>query len=91
MTLKERWHNLEIVAAVKIKTGLSLRRLSESHELHHSTLQQALHRSYPKAEKIIAEAIGVPVQTLWPDRFDQNGARLDNRKKSQAKTGGIRK
>ena len=32
-------------------------------------ISQALHRSYPKAERILAEAVGVPPEVIWPSRY----------------------
>ncbi|WP_102798761.1 helix-turn-helix domain-containing protein [Bowmanella denitrificans] len=69
------WHNADIVAAVKKATGMSLRKLSESKALGPGTLQQALHRPYPKAERIIADAIGEQPQTIWPSRYNKSGPR----------------
>lgn len=63
------WHPADIKAALE-KAGWSLRRLS----LHHgyadaSTLKVALHRKYPKAQRLIAEAIGEDPATIWPSRY----------------------
>jgi Ner family transcriptional regulator len=33
------------------------------------TLQQALRRRYPAAQEIIAAAIGVNAEEIWPDRY----------------------
>lgn len=68
------WHPADIKAALE-KAGWSLRRLS----LHHgykspTTLKEALHRRYPKAERLIAEAIGVDPATIWPSRYAQDSA-----------------
>lgn len=66
------WHRADIVAALH-KKGWSLRKLAEAHNIHPSTLKSALDKSYPKSEKIIAAAIGVPAETIWAKRFsDRN-------------------
>ncbi|MCD1597899.1 helix-turn-helix domain-containing protein [Rheinheimera aquimaris] len=67
------WHNANIIAQLKIKTGKSLRQLSEECGLSPKTLGQALQRPYPKAERIIAAAIGVDPQTIWPSRYNSEG------------------
>lgn len=34
----------------------------------------ALHRPWPKAERIIAEFIGVSAREIWPSRYHHDGA-----------------
>lgn len=65
------WHRADIVAALH-KQGLSLSRLSVAAGLSASTLRNALRAPYPRAEQIIAEAIGVPAHEIWPSRYPQN-------------------
>ncbi|HHR6443363.1 TPA: helix-turn-helix domain-containing protein [Providencia alcalifaciens] len=65
------WHRADIVAALH-KQGLSLSRLSVAAGLSASTLRNALRAPYPRAEQIIAEAIGVPANEIWPSRYPQN-------------------
>ncbi|MCO6524082.1 MAG: helix-turn-helix domain-containing protein, partial [Candidatus Schmidhempelia sp.] len=36
-----------------------------------STLSNAFAHSWPKAEKIIAEVIGVPPCDIWPSRYNK--------------------
>lgn len=66
----EDWHRADIVAAVK-KQGWSLRRLSKGAGLSEGTLKSALDRPYPKAERIIAAAIGVQPEAIWPSRYEK--------------------
>lgn len=66
---QEDWHRADIVAALH-KQGWSLRRLS----LHHGyksagALKNALDRPWPKGERIIAEVIGLPPESIWPTRY----------------------
>lgn len=68
------WHPADIKAALE-KAGWSLRRLS----LHHgyasgTTLKNALHERWPKAQRLIAEAIGVAPETIWPSRYPEHNA-----------------
>jgi len=79
---KKDWHPADIVAAIR-KAGWSLRKLS----LHHgyadaSTLSKAIERPWPKGQKLIADAIGVPPEKIWPSRYEQNStpARANARK-----------
>jgi Ner family transcriptional regulator len=63
------WHRADIVAALR-KTGWSLRKLSAHHGYASpSTLTHALDRPWPKGEKLIAAAIGVALELIWPTRY----------------------
>jgi len=64
----EDWHPADIVAALR-KAGWSVRRLSAHHGYHPKTLNAAIDRPWPKGERYIAEAIGVPPETIWAARF----------------------
>lgn len=62
------WHRADVIAALH-KQGWSLRQLAIAHNIHPSTLKSALEKSYPKSERIIASAIGVRPEEIWPTRF----------------------
>lgn len=62
------WHRADIVSALH-KKGWSLASLSREVGLSARTLNGALNRSYPKAERIIAEVIGVAPEAIWPERY----------------------
>ena len=62
------WHRADIVAALH-KQGLSLSQLSLAAGLSASTLRTALRAPYPRAERIIAQAIGIPASEIWPSRY----------------------
>lgn len=62
------WHNADIIASLK-KAGTNMSALSEKHGLSRGCLRNALYRSYPKAERIIAGAIGVAPADIWPSRY----------------------
>ncbi|MEQ6292576.1 transcriptional regulator [Vogesella sp. GCM10023246] len=66
----EDWHRADVVACLR-KKGWSLRQLSKEAGLGESTLKTALDRPYPKAERIIAAAIGVTPETIWPTRYEK--------------------
>ncbi|EMX8695952.1 helix-turn-helix domain-containing protein [Klebsiella michiganensis] len=61
-------HRADIVAALH-KKNLTLSQLGRQHNLSPYTLKNALDKPYPKAEKIIAEAIGAKPQDIWPERY----------------------
>ena len=66
------WHKADILAAVK-KTGSSVTKLSRLNNLSDSVVAQALLKPYPKSERIIANHLGVAVQTIWPSRYHPDG------------------
>lgn len=63
------WHRADIVCALR-KAGWSLRGLSKHYGYASpNTLTVALDRPWPKGEKLIAEAIGVTPESIWPSRY----------------------
>ena len=64
----KNWHRADIVAALK-KKGWSLRALSMEAGLSTNTLRSALAAPYLKGERIIAAAIGVKPEEIWPERY----------------------
>lgn len=69
------WHRADIVAALW-KKGTTVRRLSVQHGYASGSLRHALAGISPRAERIIADAIGVPPQQIWPSRYDEQGHTL---------------
>ncbi|KPV39515.1 hypothetical protein AN478_10185 [Thiohalorhabdus denitrificans] len=59
------WDPADIVAALH-KAGWSLRRLSFAHGYRSDALKHALRRPYPRAERLIAETLGLEPRDLWP-------------------------
>lgn len=65
------WHREDVIAALH-KAGWSLRQLSFQHGYSSgSSLKNALDKPWPKGERIIADAIGVPAEEIWPERFEK--------------------
>lgn len=62
------WHRADIVAALH-KQGLSLAQLSRDQGLGSRTLNNALSQHYPKAERLIAAALGMLPEQIWPSRY----------------------
>ncbi len=62
------WHQADIGAALK-KRGTNMSALSEANGYSRNGLRNALYRPYPKAERIIAKAIGVEPKDIWPTRY----------------------
>lgn len=69
----EDWHPAQVVAALRIR-GFSLRQLALLNGYGNpNSLTSALRRPYPLAEGIIAEAIGVAPNEIWPTRYGADG------------------
>lgn len=66
--MQQDWHPADIIAGLK-KRGTSLAALSRQAGLASSTLANALNRRWPKGERLIAEALGVAPEQIWPSRY----------------------
>ncbi|TAK48758.1 MAG: transcriptional regulator [Xanthobacteraceae bacterium] len=67
------WHRADIKAALE-KRGLSLARLARLNGYGRTSTAAALHFPWPKMERLIAGAIGVAPQSIWPSRYHDDGA-----------------
>lgn len=69
----QNWHNADIIASLK-KRGTSLAALSRQSGLSSSTLANALTRPWPKGELLIAQALNISPEIIWPERYiDEKG------------------
>ena len=62
------WHRADVVAALH-KRGWSVASLAKAHGLSPSTLRSALEKSYPKSERIIADALEMKPEEIWAERY----------------------
>lgn len=62
------WSKSKILFELREK-GTTLTALSRQEGLASRTLNNAFYRSYPKAEKIISNALGVQPSEIWPSRY----------------------
>ncbi|EEG23361.1 Mu-like prophage FluMu DNA-binding protein Ner family protein [Eikenella corrodens ATCC 23834] len=62
------WHRADIIAALK-KRGWSIRALAAQANVHPTTLYGALIKPYPKSERVIADALGMKPEQIWPQRY----------------------
>lgn len=72
---REDWHPADIVAALR-KAGWSLRGLSVHLGYYPNALAKALSRPWPKGERLVSEAIGVPPEEIWPERHAKRLERI---------------
>lgn len=66
--MQSDWHPADIIAGLK-KRGTSLSALSHQAVLASSTLANALTRLWPKGERMIAEALNVAPEKIWPSCY----------------------
>src|SRR5690606_33009930 len=76
------WDRHAILAEIKRRDG-TLAAFADRTPVSASEISAALGSPYPKAEKAIAVALGIPVQTLWPDRYWPNGRRRSTSSRMQ--------
>ncbi|WP_370868371.1 helix-turn-helix domain-containing protein [Phenylobacterium sp.] len=72
------WHREDIKAAIR-KRGTTVTQLALDNGLSDSACRVALVRPSPAGESVISSFLGVPLQVLWPDRYDPYGRRLATR------------
>ena len=66
------WHPAGVLAALK-KRGHTLAGLSVTNGYHPTAAGKALKQSWPALERLLADAIGLPPQQIWPSRYDSAG------------------
>jgi lambda repressor-like predicted transcriptional regulator len=65
-------HPADVLAALK-KSGRSLAGLSVTNGYHPTAAGKALKQPWPAIEQLLAAAIGVMPQEIWPSRYDRQG------------------
>ncbi len=53
--------------------GSSMAAVARQHGTKPDCLRQVWRKTYPKAEKRIADALGLHPADLWPERYDKDG------------------
>lgn len=80
---RQDWDAADIICALR-KAGWSLRRLSLASGYRTNVLSDALRKSYPKAERLIAAALRVHPKTIWPSRYEKRGKQRRANRESAA-------
>ena len=80
------WHPADIIAGVR-KAGTSLQRLSLQHGFNSHSMNKAVRQCFPACHRIIADVIGVPPETIWPQFYFSDGRRrsLREQRREQAR------
>ena len=68
MVEQSDWPRAEIAAALK-ERGYSQGRLSIENGYDLTAVGKALQRPWPAVERIIADALGVAPEVIWPSRY----------------------
>lgn len=66
------WHRTDVMAAVR-KRGSSLAEIARNVGFKRQTMYWALIRPHLRANRAIAEFLGVPTHVLWPQWFAPDG------------------
>lgn len=74
----EDWHPADVVAALK-KKGTSLAEIERQNGYARTALSMLWTQRWPKAQELVAKAIGVKPSEIWPSRYDEKGAPLTGR------------
>ena len=83
MPAPQDWHKADIKCALE-KRGYTFAKLSRLNGYGSTSMQMILYKPWPRAERIVAETIGVAPQTIWPSRYHEDG-----RPKSERNSRGI--
>ena len=67
------WHKADIICGLW-KVGTSVQKLSREHGYAQNGLEKAIRAPWPRAQRIIAEALGVPAHQIWPSRYNPDGS-----------------
>lgn len=74
------WHPAEVAAALKMcERPWTLRALSLANDYSANAANIALRKQWPAVEQIIADALGLTPQEIWPSRYDESGSPLRRR------------
>jgi Ner family transcriptional regulator len=60
------WHPAEVKAQLEMR-GTNLAKLARAHDYAH--ISEVLHRPWLAAEQIVAKALGIKPQQIWPTRY----------------------
>ena len=80
------WHPADIGAALK-KRGHTLAGLSITNGYHRTAAGKALKRPWRAMEVIVAEAVGVAPETIWPSRYAAGDGYIHRRTRKAGRCG----
>jgi Ner family transcriptional regulator len=81
---EEDWHPARIKMELEMR-GLTLAEISRRHGYDATAAGKALKTSWPSMESLIAEALGMPPQAIWPSRYSPEGISLKYQSRRKAR------
>lgn len=81
---KSGWHRQDIIAAVR-KKGSTLAEIARSVGLSRQSMYWATISPHVRANRAIAEFLGLPLATLWPQWFADDGTPIPQNAPSRVK------
>lgn len=69
------WTKQDIIFALRAK-GITAAELAKQNGLSRFTVYNGMERPAPKVQALIADALGVPRQKIWPQFYDAEGNRI---------------
>lgn len=63
--------------------GYNFASLAREYSLHRTCVISALHRHYPKMERIIADKLGTYPEELWPERYPLEKETIRKKRRKQ--------
>lgn len=71
----DRWASIKMHLAIR---GYTFCKLASEHSLSTCTLTIVKNKSYPKSQKIIADALVLKPEWIWPERYGDDGKPIAN-------------
>jgi Ner family transcriptional regulator len=75
---KSDWHPADVVASLK-KKGTSLSALERANGYARTSFSMLWSQRWPKAQEIVAAAIGVKPWVIWPSRYGKDNTPITGR------------
>ncbi|WP_208432535.1 helix-turn-helix domain-containing protein [Bartonella taylorii] len=75
MTTTQKWDRHSILAELR-RRNMTLAELAKAYQLSSSSVQHIWTRSNEKAERAIADFIGLPVEQVFSDRYPKSRRRI---------------
>jgi Ner family transcriptional regulator len=72
------WSRARILFELK-ERGTTAAAVAQQEKLSRSTLYSAMERPYPRVHDLIAKALDLPRQHVWPTFYGEDGQRLSRR------------
>lgn len=79
-------HEADILAAVRKSKFRFLPAIAQRYGVSDAALRAAFRRPQRQAERVLSQALNIPLHELWPDRWDSQGNRLVQRGRARMRS-----